>query len=189
MSISILPFILLVVPIVEIAVFIAIGDQIGIFYTLLMIFVTAILGSILLRIEGFKVLGKIQQEMAAGRMPAAELTSGVMILIAGVLLLTPGFVTDGLGFLLFLPPVRAAIRAFLASRVKMKVMGGQFGERSAGFSGFNDQHRGAGPFNGPDGQGPIVDLDDDAWSDDPDPSSPWRNEPPDNPGNKITNKK
>ncbi len=188
MSFSILPFMLLVIPIVEIGVFIAVGDQIGIFYTLLMIFVTAILGSILLRIEGFRVLGKIREEMAAGRMPAAELISGVMILIAGVLLLTPGFVTDAIGFLLFLPPVRVAIRAFLASRIKIQAMGGQFGEGAAGFRGFDRDRSNAAPPNSPDGNGPIVDLDEDAWSDEPDPSSPWRKDKSDNSNPKITNK-
>ncbi len=173
MRLSFLPFMLLLVPIVEIGVFIAIGDRIGIFYTLLMILITAILGSILLRLEGFRVLNQIRTEMAAGKIPAKELTSGVMILIAGVLLLTPGFVTDTIGFLLFLPPVRAAIRMFIVSRVKLQPMGGSSGF-GAGFEEFNAS------FSNRDNRpqdGPIVDLDEEAWSHEPDQSSPWNNNP------------
>lgn len=176
MPFSLLPFMLLLVPIVEIGVFIAIGDRIGIFYTLLMILATAILGSILLRIEGFRVLNQIRSEMAAGKIPTKELTSGVMILIAGVLLLTPGFVTDAIGFLLFLPPVRSAIRAFIVSRVKFQTMGGTgngAGGFQAGFGSFSDD--GPYPPNQPP-EGPIVDLDEEAWSREPDASSPWNND-------------
>ncbi len=168
MPFSIIPFLLLIIPIVEIGVFIAIGDRIGIFYTLMLILVTAVLGSILLRLEGFRVLGQIREQMNAGRMPTKELTNGVMIVIAGILLLTPGFVTDTIGFLLFLPPVRAAIRTFLASRIKINTFGG-----GAGFD--NDSRFRTGPPPD-DGDGPVVDLDEGAWSHDSDPSSPWHHE-------------
>ncbi len=166
MPFSIIPFLLLIIPIVEIGVFIAIGDRIGIFYTLMLILVTAVLGSILLRLEGFRVLGQIRQQMNAGRMPAKELTNGVMIVIAGVLLLTPGFVTDTIGFLLFLPPVRAAIRTFLASRIKINPSGG-----GAGFGSDPRFRTGAD-----EGDGPVVDLEEDAWYHDSDQSSPWHHE-------------
>ncbi len=172
MPLSLLPFMLLLIPIVEIGVFIAIGDRIGIFYTLMMILVTAIIGSILLRIEGFRILKQIQNEMGAGKVPAKELTNGVMILIAGVLLLTPGFVTDTLGFLLFLPPVRAAIRLFLVSRIKFNTQSGAAGF-NAGFGGFQSDPNNR---NRQDQDGPIVDLDEKAWTRDPDPSSPWNSE-------------
>jgi UPF0716 protein FxsA len=158
---------LLAIPIVEIGVFIAIGDRIGIFYTLMMILVTAVLGSILLRIEGFRVLGRIREEMATGRMPAKELTSGVMIVIAGILLLTPGFVTDAIGFLLFLPPVRAAIHAFLRSRINIQTMGG-----SAGFSNFGEDHSARFDQQSEE-DGPVVDLDEGSWSHEENPKSPW----------------
>ncbi len=168
MPFTLVPFLLLIIPIVEIGVFIAIGGQIGTFYTLLMILVTAVLGTILLRIEGFRVLDHIRREMSAGRMPTRQLTSGVMIMIAGVLLLTPGFVTDAIGFLLFLPPVQAAIRAFLASRINLQTFG-------TGSTGGFDQHP-ARPDNGrpPSRKGPVIDLEDDAWTREPDVSSPWR---------------
>jgi UPF0716 protein FxsA len=175
MPFSLIPFMLLAIPIVEIAVFIAVGDSIGIYYTLLMILVTAILGSILLRIEGFRVLGKIREEMAAGRMPAKEMTSGVMILVAGILLLTPGFVTDTIGFLLFLPPVRSAIRSFLRSRINIQTMGA-----ATGFGGFDERPPKTGLNEDEDDfDGPVVDLDEDAWSNKRDKNSPWRKNPRD----------
>ena len=173
MRLSFLPFLLLILPIVEISVFIAIGDRIGIFYTVMMILVTAIIGSILLRIEGFRILGQIQKDIAAGKMPAKELFDGVMILIAGVLLLTPGFVTDSIGFLLFIPTIRTAMRAFVLSRIKFqtKAAGSEF---SAGFDGFQAGHPDQSTSNQ---NGPVVDLDEESWSREPEPSSPWNNRP------------
>lgn len=177
MRLSFIPFLLLIVPIVEISVFIAIGDRIGVFYTVMMILLTALIGSILLRIEGFRILGQIQKDVAAGKVPTKELSNGVMILIAGVLLLTPGFVTDAIGFLLFLPPVRAAIRAFVISRIKLQTT-----SASAGFStGFNDPQSGHPDQNTSNQNGPIVDLDEDSWTREPDPSSPWSDETIDGP--------
>lgn len=173
MRLSFIPFLLLIVPIIEISVFIAIGDRIGVFYTVMMILLTALIGSILLRIEGFRILGQIQKDVAAGKIPTKELSNGVMILIAGVLLLTPGFVTDAIGFLLFLPPVRAAIRVFFISRIKFKGA-----SASAGFgTGFGNSQSGR-PGQSTNNQtgnqnGPIVDLDEESWTREPDPSSPW----------------
>ena len=176
MRLSFLPFMLLIVPIIEISVFIAIGDQIGVFYTVMMILLTALIGSILLRIEGFRILGQIQKDVAAGKIPTKELSNGVMILIAGVLLLTPGFVTDAIGFLLFLPPVRAAIRAFVVSRIKLQTtstgpgVGAGFGN---GFGGFQSGRPDQSAHNQ---DSPIVDLDEESWTREPDPSSPWNGE-------------
>ncbi len=176
MRLSFIPFLLLIVPIIEISVFIAIGDRIGVFYTVMMILLTALIGSILLRIEGFRILGQIQKDVAAGKVPTKELSNGVMILIAGVLLLTPGFVTDAIGFLLFLPPVRAAIRTFVLSRIKLQTTsaGADFG------AGFDNSQPGQPNQNGSQ-NGPIVDLDEDSWTREPDPSSPWSDEPLDGP--------
>ncbi len=177
MRLSFLPFMLLVVPIIEISVFIAIGDRIGVFYTVMMILLTALIGSILLRIEGFRILGQIQKDVAAGKIPTKELSNGVMILIAGVLLLTPGFVTDAIGFLLFLPPVRAAIRAFVVSRIKLQATSTGPGV-GAGFGSFQSGYPDQSTSNQ---NGPIVDLDEESWTREPDFSSPWSGEPIDSP--------
>ncbi|MEL6752301.1 MAG: FxsA family protein, partial [Pseudomonadota bacterium] len=151
MNLAFIPFLLLAVPIAEIGVFIAVGQWIGIGWTLLGILLTAILGTILLRRQGLALLGQARQEVDAGRVPAKELADGVMLLAAGILLLTPGFVTDALGFSLFLPPVRAVIRSFVDSRVQ--VMGAE-AFRAQGFPGQRSPQHGPG----------VVDLDEAEFS-------------------------
>lgn len=106
MRFSLIPLLLLCVPTVEIAAFIVVGQQIGLLPTLALILATAIAGSILLRVQGFGVLRRIRQTMETGQPPGRDLVHGAMILVAGVLLLLPGFVSDVLGFLLFIPQVR-----------------------------------------------------------------------------------
>lgn len=171
MPFALVPFLLLVIPIVEIAAFIAIGGQIGIGWTLLMILVTAIIGSFLLRIQGLSLINQVKTEMDAGRVPGKALGEGAMLLVAGILLLTPGFVTDAIGFLLFVPPVRSLIWAFAASRITVVGPGGmQFGAGQDPFSGKN------GP-RPPEGDGPIIDLDADEYESGPkNPDSPWNDD-------------
>ncbi|NKB51590.1 MAG: membrane protein FxsA [Rhizobiaceae bacterium] len=167
MPFALVPFLLLVVPIVEIATFIAIGGQIGIALTLLMILVTAVIGTILLRIQGLSLIQEIQSKVASGQVPGRALGDGAMIMVAGILLLTPGFVTDGIGFLLFVPAIRTLIWSFLASRIKVAQPGvDPFAQQQGGRSD---------PF---DGDGQTIDLDEDEYSAGPaDPESPWN---PDN---------
>jgi len=114
---SIIPFLLLAIPLAEIAVFVIVGQQIGLFPTLGLVLAMAILGSILLRVQGFGLLSRMQRELAEHRLPGRELVHGVMILVAGLLLVMPGFVTDVLGLLLFIPAVRDLVWHFVRSRV------------------------------------------------------------------------
>lgn len=160
MPFSIIPFLLLIVPLAEIGAFIVIGREIGVLWTLAMVFVTAVVGSILLRVQGFGLLARIRTETEAGRVPGRELVHGVMILIAGVLLLTPGFITDSIGFLLFIPAVRDAGWALLKNRISIVTAGGV---------GRGATHR---PNNGPQSS-PTIDLDKDDFQRDPDSESPW----------------
>ncbi len=125
-----LPFILLIVPLAEIATFIVVGSQIGVFATLAMIFVTAVIGSILLRRQGLATAWRIREKMDRGELPGRELGNGAMILVAGVLLLTPGFITDALGFALFVPQIRDVIWRGLSSRIT--VVGPEGFSRQAG---------------------------------------------------------
>lgn len=157
MPLGIIPFLLLFIPILEIAVFILVGGQIGVVTTLALILVTAIIGSILLRIQGFNTLNNIQMRAAAGEIPGKDLVNGVMIMIAGVLLLTPGFVTDSIGFLLFFPPFRHFLWSSIASKIVVKT-------ESAFNQARNPQHR------QDDG---VVDLDPSEYSETPNPDSPW----------------
>lgn len=168
MPFSIIPFLLLFIPICEIGVFILVGGQIGVVYTLALILVTAIIGSILLRFQGLSLLSKIQAETRAGRMPGKELVSGVMIMIAGILLLTPGFVTDTIGFLLFIPFVRTVIWAFIGSKISVSMASG-----GAGFSSGSFRPGNASPYGKPRDEDGIVDLDADDYGETPNPDTPW----------------
>ena len=107
-------FLLIAVPLVEIAVFIAVGERIGLWPTLALVVVTAMAGTALLRHQGLSTLARAQESLAQDRFPMAEVFDGVCLLVAGALLLTPGFVTDGAGLLLFVPTLRAALRRALA---------------------------------------------------------------------------
>ncbi len=106
-------FILIITPIVEIAVFVEVGGLIGLWPTLATVVLTAFIGTALLRQQGLATLSRAQQEMAAQRVPVRELFHGICLLLAGALLLTPGFVTDAVGFALFVPPVRETIGQWL----------------------------------------------------------------------------
>ncbi len=103
----------ILVPIIEIAIFIEVGGEIGLWNTLAVVVVTAIVGTWMLRAQGMKTLRRAQDSLARQVFPVSEVFDGLCLLVGGALLLTPGFLTDALGFLLFLPPVRAAIRGVI----------------------------------------------------------------------------
>jgi len=150
---------LLGIPILEIAVFIVLGGQIGVVPTLAMIFVTAAIGTFLLRSQGLSLINRIRMETEAGRVPGRELGHGAMLLAAGILLLTPGFVTDAIGFLLFVPPFRDALWQLIKTRLNVTVT-------------TNGQTRRSGPAV----DEPTIDLSDEDFSRKPDPNSPWRDD-------------
>lgn len=97
-------------PILEIAVFIDVGERIGLINTIAIVILTAIAGTALLRWQGLSVLGRAQESLRENRFPIEEVFDGLCLVFAGALLLTPGFVTDGIGFLLFFPPVRLLLK-------------------------------------------------------------------------------
>lgn len=117
---NLLFLIFIITPIVEIGVFMQVGDLIGLGPTLLMIFVTAILGVNLLKSQGISVWGEMQRQLAQGQMPATAMISAAQLLFAGGLLLTPGFVTDTVGFLLLVPQVRQLVAKYLLSKWMIK---------------------------------------------------------------------
>ncbi len=102
--ILLLAFIL--VPIIEIALLIQLGGFIGLWPTLIIVIATAFIGSWLLRSQGWGVFNRAQESLEAGAFPARELFDGLCLIVAGVLLLTPGFATDVLGLVLFVPGLR-----------------------------------------------------------------------------------
>ena len=101
--------VLIGVPLIEIAVFIEVGDRIGLWPTIAVVVATAVAGGAMLRHQGMSVLARAQKAMERQEFPVAEIIDGVCLLFAGALLLTPGFVTDALGFVLMVPGLRNAL--------------------------------------------------------------------------------
>ncbi|WP_198262494.1 FxsA family protein [sulfur-oxidizing endosymbiont of Gigantopelta aegis] len=119
----ILPLFLIIfigVPLAEIYLLIEVGGAIGAIPTVLAVVFTAVLGVTLIRIQGFSTLQKAQTSMSQGVLPATEMLEGLMLLFAALCLLIPGFFTDGVGFLLLVPPLRALIASYFVSSALMK---------------------------------------------------------------------
>jgi len=154
---------LFAVPLLEIATFIAIGSKIGIAATLALTLLTALAGTILLRQQGLKTINNIRADLAQDRLPARPLADGAMIAVAGILLLTPGFLTDVIGLSLFLPPVRDFIWRQARKRIDFTVVGS-----------------GGGPGRARPSDDTVIDLDDRDYSTRPDDDrpgdSPWRDD-------------
>jgi UPF0716 protein FxsA len=108
---------LVVVPIIEIALFVQVGGAIGLWPTLATVVLTAVIGSVLLRAQGIATLSRLQSSLSTGTNPLDPIANGALILVAGVVLLTPGFFTDAVGFALLIPPVRALVIKWIASRI------------------------------------------------------------------------
>src|SRR5258707_1065244 len=106
LRISLLPLFLLALPLLEIAGFVVVGRQVGALATVGLVLASSVAGAMLLRHQGFGVMARVRAEMDAGRDPSRQLAHGAMIVLAAILLIIPGFITDILGILLFLPPVR-----------------------------------------------------------------------------------
>lgn len=110
----------LAVPLIEIALFIQVGGWIGLWPTLGVVVLTAALGTWLVRREGLRALSDLRRSFETLGDPATPLAHGAAILFAGALLLTPGFFTDALGFLLLIPAVRAALFRALSRRIRVE---------------------------------------------------------------------
>lgn len=115
------------VPLIEIGLFIKVGGWLTLWPTLGIVLATGIIGTFLVRQQGLKVLGDLRNSMSQMRDPLSPLAHGAMILFAGALLLTPGFFTDAVGFLLLVPQLRQAIIAAVAARVQVKAFDDQTG--------------------------------------------------------------
>ena len=98
--------IFILIPIIEITIFITVGSNIGIINTIAIILLTALVGIFLVRKRGMNLLFNARQSMSEGMMPADEIKGGIFLLISGLLLITPGFFTDCVGFAVFLKPVQ-----------------------------------------------------------------------------------
>lgn len=111
---AILFFIFIVVPIVEIILFIVVGDRIGLLATIGVVILTAIIGTFLIRHQGIATIKKAQENLQDNILPVNEVFDGLCILVAGALLLTPGFFTDAIGFSLFIPSLRLFLKRMLS---------------------------------------------------------------------------
>jgi len=110
------------IPLVEMYVLIKVGGVIGAFPTIFLVVFTAFLGVWLIRIQGFSTLQRIRATLDSGGIPAIEMMEGVVLFLAGALLLTPGFVTDSIGFLCLVPPFRRAVIMALIKRWQVTIV-------------------------------------------------------------------
>ncbi|TGP21900.1 MULTISPECIES: FxsA family protein [unclassified Mesorhizobium] len=159
MRLSLFPLFLLLLPLLEIAGFVIVGREVGALATVGLVLLSTIAGSLLLRHQGFGVMARVRTEMDAGRDPSRQLAHGAMIVLAAILLIIPGFITDIAAILLLLPPVRDLAWRLLKNRIVLAT------SLSSGFRARRDK---------------VIDLDDSDYSreDDfkrgPDHNSPWR---------------
>lgn len=107
--------IFIIIPLIELVILIKVGSYIGLWSTILIVVLTGIIGAFLARYQGFMIINKIKSEVSSGKVPARELIDGLLILIGGIVLLTPGFLTDICGFFLLIPYTRNFIKGFVRS--------------------------------------------------------------------------
>ena len=111
-----------IIPIIEIYLLIEIGSMFGALTAVALVIITGFLGAFLARMQGLQTLYRIQESLSEGRMPSGELLDALLIGIAGLLLLTPGFLTDSVGFLLLIPATRNAIKKWLRRQIELCYM-------------------------------------------------------------------
>ena len=111
----------IVVPIIEISIFITVGSNIGILNTIAIILTTAIVGIFLVRRQGIKLLFDAQKNLSQGIMPTEEIKGGIFLLVSGLLLITPGFFTDFIGFMVFIKPVQNFIANYAKKYFKSRI--------------------------------------------------------------------
>jgi UPF0716 protein FxsA len=114
---AVLALLFLVVPFVELFILIKVGSVLGAIPTIALLVLVSIVGAWLVKREGLAVLRRAQEQVRAGQVPATEVVDGLLILFAGALLLTPGFLSDVFGVLLLIPPVRVLVRALTARQL------------------------------------------------------------------------
>lgn len=115
-----------IIPIIELAILIKLGTLIGLGKTLLIVILTGITGAILAKMQGLQILYKIRDEINRGIVPARYLFDGFLIFVAGVLLITPGLLTDIIGFLILIPYTRNALKSWLTKIIQDKIKKGEF---------------------------------------------------------------
>ncbi len=136
----------LIVPIIEIYFLIQVGAVIGAFPTILLILSTAIIGAFLLRQQGLSTLMRFQNNLSTGTLPAQELIEGILLAVGGALLMTPGFVTDAMGFMCLIPLTRKFLAQYIMTRSSVKIKSGIGGFRNPQGSAKHDDNVYEGEF-------------------------------------------
>ena len=134
-----MPLLFILIPLIELYFIIVVGESIGAFWTVMLVIITAVVGVNLLRVQGMSTLAKAQRNMAQGQIPAMEMMEGIALAVAGVLLITPGFITDSIGFLCIIPASRQAIIRYMMSRSTVRTNFGGF--QSGQQSGFQQDYQ------------------------------------------------
>ena len=111
-----------IIPIIEIYLLIEIGSFFGVLTAITLVILTGFLGAFMARMQGLQTLFRIQKNLREGRMPSCELLDALLIVIAGLVLLTPGFLTDSVGFLLLIPSTRNSIISWLQRQIELRYM-------------------------------------------------------------------
>lgn len=157
-----LVFVFLVVPFAELWFLLTVADAIGGWSTIGLLLVVSIVGSWLVKREGLGVWLKVQRQLEQGEMPTSSVIDGALILFAGALMLTPGFLTDIVALMLLLPPTRAAIRVLLVRRFSHRLQAGVAHQVRVQTFGFGGRGPGSGPAGrGGDGPDGVIDVDSD----------------------------
>jgi UPF0716 protein FxsA len=130
----------IIIPIIEIALLIQVSEVIGGISTIALVVITAIMGAKMVKQQGMGALQNVQTQMAQGQMPAKELFTGLCVIIAGVLLLTPGIMTDVFGLLLLTPAIRNKLAAGLASQATVR-MSSSMGQGQSPFTSQSNTQR------------------------------------------------
>ena len=158
-------------PIIEIVIFIDVGERFGLWPTISAVILTAIIGTGLLRWQGFMTWQRATQSMQRGIFPVNEVFTGLCLIAAGVLLLTPGFLTDAIGFALFVPNLQRLIALFIKQAIergggpKVWVNGQPMGPRDPVIDGEYETQERSAPLDVEPTSGP------------PNPNSPWNKRP------------
>lgn len=124
MPLGYLLFAFIVVPLVELWLLMRVGEFLGAGRTIMIVVVTGVVGAAAARRQGASMLRLIQADLASGQMPAPHMIDGLMILIGGLLLATPGLITDTIGFLLLIPVIRNEIRQWMRRKLEQKLKDG-----------------------------------------------------------------
>jgi UPF0716 protein FxsA len=120
----VLVLVLIVAPLVELAVFVQVASWIGLLQALLLMILVSLAGALVVRHQGLGVIRRVRDQLRAGKIPAADLVNGALILVAGILLFLPGFIGDIVAILLLLPPTRALVRGLLQKHYAVRVASG-----------------------------------------------------------------